>query len=136
MEDFEKRSDIINALKRLERAGAEDSKASLKLKAAADSLADFVLGEIADWQADLPGGWRKDHEVLVCPDDCTDDLNALDDWTVGNGTATRKAAFVFAKAIADGWLDRLAHWMLGSAVLSDKAREAIERAHGQLGADS
>lgn len=119
-------TNVINALKRLERAGSEHSRTTEKLVQAADQLADYVIGQLPREDCDLPGGWRFDYcsQSLVCAYYQAD----TDDTSVGNGYANRWGALWFAQAIARGWLEELSSWLEARAAEDEAAAETIEQA--------
>ncbi len=108
-------SDIINALKRLERAGSEDSRQTKKLVRSAETIGDYIAtfcpAEATGWDGeegvDLPRGY--------CVSPTTGHL-CCGNWPqVG---ADRVRALAFADDIASGWLDELSAW------LEERARES------------
>ncbi len=127
---------VINALKRLERAGSEHSRTTEKLVQAADQLADHIIETslmslernapyTGDVIADLPGAY-----YAVGPRRIVLGRYVLEpeDSSVGSGTATRMSALAFAQDIARGWLDELAEWLEKRAAEDEAAAETIEQA--------
>jgi hypothetical protein len=96
----------IDALKRLERAGSENSRTTEKLKEAAGLTLDCLneLGIPADKL--LPRGYT---------------LNTLDE-------CTRTGAMRVASLVATGWLDELALWMEKENSTTTEAVETLRRA--------
>lgn len=123
-------SDVINALKRLERAGSEDSVATRKLCEAAETLAARVVELLPPVPfagvLELPSDWQSDGYRLRWTDyDKT--------YDVGSGAAPdRQAALQFAVAIADGWLDQLAAWLESRTADSDAAAARLRAASKAL----
>ena len=66
---------IINAVKRLERAGSENSKATQKLREAAVTVAEFIIQQVGRPYSILPRGYRieefkikgQEQLVLIAP---------------------------------------------------------------------
>jgi hypothetical protein len=115
---------IIDSLKRLERAGAADSKATKKLTDAADELADHILDLVgfdpySDNATRLPAG------IQVWPPEPYLRLGCQDWERVGNGVATREGALKFAEVIASGWLDELATWLETRTERAEASAEII-----------
>ena len=128
-------TNIINALKRLERAGSEHSRTTEKLVQAADQLADHIIetslmslernAYTGDVIADLPRAY-----YAVGPRRIVLGRYVLEpqDSSVGSGTATRMSALAFAQDIATGWLEELSSWLEQRAAEDEAAAETIEQA--------
>ena len=115
-------TNVIDSLKRLERAGSENSRTTEKLRLAADALADHIIHgallpleseiDIPDVGVDLPGAWvfAIAPRRLVAPGYPVMD-RSYDMGSVGSESADRRSALLFAATIASGWLDELAAWL-------------------------
>jgi hypothetical protein len=124
-----KDNSVINALKRLERAGSENSRATQKLHEAADKVAQAIINAVP---RHLHGSWLpRDYRIvkitanigearyLVKKGDTDDWGNRHDYWIDGSGgylfgdfncpvpEQTREGSLLFAKDIADGLLDMI-----------------------------
>ena len=122
---------VINALKRLERAGSEDSKTTQKLIGAADRLADHICGVLSDFvlgSANLPRGYFTVQPGVIALAYQWTDKRIL--HYVGHCNADRETALHFAHDIATGWLDELAEWVevqeQGNAEAAAKLRRAAK----------
>jgi hypothetical protein len=138
MEDDMENNNVINALKRLERAGAEDSRTTEKLRESARSLASEIEGMVPHG-VKLPRGYRvisrtchggASYDFLV-KDYHTETEEYIDsgsnfdyylngDFDVTIPGQTRKGVLQFAADIATGWLDEVA------AFLEERAKKATE----------
>lgn len=127
---------VVDALKRLERAGSEHSRTTEKLIQAADQLADYIIETAliplernapytGDVIADLPRAY-----YAVGPRRIVLGGYVLEpqDSSVGSGTATRMSALAFAQDIATGWLEELSSWLEQRAAEDEAAAETIEQA--------
>lgn len=130
-------ADVISSLKRLERAGAEDSRATQKLCQAADVLAEHIIVLLpgGTWgENNLPRGWSHDGRYLVAPRyeiEPGDSVAGID--AEGVGGADRQSALWLAEAIATGWLDELAEWLEAKGAESEAATQRILAAVAALG---
>ena len=102
---------VINAVKRLERAGSESSKATKKLVEAAGVLGDWVanLKGVPGGGEALPRGYWVEaigSSYKLCrPSRHYDKCIYGDKWT------EREEALWLAEDVARGWLDELAAWL-------------------------
>lgn len=107
MEDRD--NSVINALKRLDRAGSEHSKTTQKLIEAADRLAEHIeaaLGDVVGPEAaELPRYYFIGRDALRLGD------AYAEKYWLRHGYMTRQFALHFAHDIATGWLDELAEWV-------------------------
>jgi hypothetical protein len=103
-------NDVINAVKRLERIGDENSQQVTKLKTAVIQVAQAVCDAIpTEEPLKLPGGFRVEFhdgkKVLVME-------RMVGDWFILNvgqpGQLMRRAALDFAREVADGIITRIA----------------------------
>ena len=133
MEDRD--NSVINALKRLERAGSEHSRTTQKLIEAADRLAEEIAPML--WDIGLPhrGVRGKDTQLprryIIGGD--TRELAYLRDYHdtrhyLGHGKADRTTALHFAHDIATGWLGELAEWVEKQGEGNAEATAKLERA--------
>jgi hypothetical protein len=130
-------SSVIDSLKRLERAGAEDSKTTAKLVAAARDLAAYLEREVLpkDVQNEWPApyltsqgdGWVWNGRVLYRGHPDFVEAPASQDWQRGE-------ALLFAQFIAEGWLDRVGDWLEERTQQASAATETLHRASAALGA--
>ncbi len=128
-------SGVIDSLKRLERAGAEDSKTTAKLVAAARDLAAYLEREVLpkdvreEWPAPYlttqGDGWAWNGRVLYRGHPDFEEAPASKDWQRGE-------ALLFAEFIADGWLERVADWMETRTQQASAAAETLHRASAAL----
>ncbi len=115
---------VINALKRLERAGSEESRATAKLREAAGAIADHIAELIPDAEGIvLPYGY-----VVEGYNDSGTYLRYLRDAYANTTGATRDDSLQFARDIADGWLDALGSWLEQRSSESAEAVAVLQRA--------
>lgn len=142
---------IIDALKRLERAGDENSRVTEKLKAATVILAEKIQENIETWDK-LPKGYQllpgsgeynryliknlseKDGKVTYFNETQCEDPYFIDYhkdtflWISRSGKLTRKGALEFAKDISEGLLDEISAHIKEAAKKAEKAAEVLEAA--------
>ena len=131
----DKPNSVINALKRLERAGAESSITTLKLREAVRDLAAAIATDLDSIAHDCPEGqyaWTlprgytleplRNGALLCAPTDGGTDRAELLNSTPIVVPPSRTAALQFAHDIATGWLDELAQWV------EDRTEDAGEAA--------
>ncbi len=124
-------TNVIDALKRLERHGAEHSKTTQKLKEAAAALAEHVASSLP-----RPVPPRT---CLALPRDYWLDAAGLV-WQGRPGLPSsaclrgdsldRNTALQFARDIAEGWLDEVAEWLSARTQADEAAAAELERAAG------
>lgn len=128
-------TNIINSLKRLERAGSEQSRTTEKLREAARVLGEHVVSQLpADVQlgANVYGYYEEVDRML--PRNIVIDRQcqlAYWDHIIGRYVAvdsSREMALRFAHDIADGWLNELAAWLEERAAEDAAATQTIEQA--------
>ena len=115
---------VINALKRLERAGSEHSKTTQKLIEAAGGLAEHIGTTLAGTQGGsdiLPRGYIIQAGSLARRE-------AWGVYYLGHDQATRESALHFAHDIATGWLDELAEWVEAQGKENTEAAAKLDRA--------
>jgi len=148
---------IINAVKRLERAGSEHSRATQKLFAAAAKVAAFIE-ERVPVGVDLPRGYYtrevttnsgsarflcRDIPIPVEGDDeneahvayVTRYVDGLGGHVHGDFRTyvpdqDRETVLRFAEDIAGGLLDEIAAWLESRAVEAEKAASSMEKTLG------
>ncbi len=127
---------ILDVLKRLERAGSEDSKAIQKLHYAAAEVAR-VIEKTVPVEHDLPRGYRvvqKDFDAffLVCRKSdreyWIDGRYPDDDLPRGVPVQTREGSLQFAEDVATGLLDEIAAWLEQRSKESDAAAATLTEA--------
>jgi len=147
---MEKGNSIINAVKRLERAGSEHSRATQKLYEAAREVASLIEAQVPAG-VKLPRGY---YVKEICSNvGCADFLcikipleyagtqhyeetRYIDGigrylhgdfhcWVPGQDRAT---VLKFAEDIADGLLDEIAEWLEARAAKAEQAAEVLENA--------
>lgn len=132
-------SDVITALKRLERAGAEEGKTAGKLKSATAELASYLVDLLpaVDDGDDLEAGIRLPRGYCLDPGG---DLGT-GAWSEGGMVLsrhpediTRADALHFAHDIATGWLEELAGWLEDENAENEDAAETLHRASAALAA--
>lgn len=139
-------SDVINAVKRLERAGSENSRATKKLHDAASEVAYLIKHQVPVG-ADLPRGYNVvevNSNVGICrflllPNGCDEYGEPQSLWIDGTGNylhgdfrceipdQTREGSLQFAKDIADGLLNEIAAWLESRVNEADSAAETLEQ---------
>lgn len=139
----------LQALARLEQAGARDAQATMPLQAAAQYVADRVALQLrhhcpalSSEAVVLPRGYQlcklHDEPQLRLPPnrdagyDRGDPLNRSDSWTVGSYGPSRAAALQFSADIATGLLDDLAQWVEARTPESLAATALLEAAISAL----
>src|SRR5262245_30430730 len=139
-------SNVINSVARLERAGAENSRATKKLHDAASQVADFICGRVPI-NVKLPRGYKVvrvksnvgSADFLVRESGDTDEFGYLvRQWIDGTGSflhgdfhaevpaQTRAGSLQFAKDVAEGLLDEIAAFLEKRAAESDAAASTLE----------
>jgi hypothetical protein len=126
---------IIDSLKRLERAGSENSRATEKLRSAASDVAAAIEAISHDFRdVPLPRGYvvetYQGAPYLMSREQNDDDYYSVRYAFFGRRgeDPTRAAILEFAADIADGWLDELAEFLESRQVESNKAAEILEAA--------
>jgi hypothetical protein len=138
-------NDVINALKRLERAGDAHSKATEKLIDAAKTLGE-TLENILPVGVDLPRGYKVirvsvnvGSAVFLVREDYDEK-----DWITGLGAylfddfnawipdCSRQAALRFAEDVAEGLLDEFALFLEERAAKDEGATETLTAAISRL----
>lgn len=127
---------VINALKRLERAGSETSRTSAKLIAAAgmagERVASVVLAAVAAERAELPRGYAALSQFGWLPEGPRLAFRRYPpnggDYYLVVVTEDRSAACAFAADIASGLLDELAAWLEARQGEDETAIATLERA--------
>jgi hypothetical protein len=109
---------VVDALKRLERAGDEHSRATEKLRQAAYALSEH-LRPLVPQREELPRGYQYHYDVLCSQVDCEVWREVCED---------RETALAFARNIATGWLDDLATWLEKRAAEDETATRRLENA--------
>lgn len=146
-------NDVINALKRLQRAGSETSQSTEKLHEAVRVLASHITRLVPDG-VELPRGYRA---MVVASNVGGETFLTLpsedrDEWTGERGVVyvdglggplhgdfrceipaqTRKTSLAFAADVADGWLDELAAWLEARGAEDKAATERLQKAAGAM----
>ncbi len=120
---------VIDALKRLERAGDEHSRTTEKLVAAARTLAEHIAGQCGFDHGDFRGVLLEElPRNYVIYHDATGIGPASWDYDADRWLgvwANRQTALEFAGAIATGWLDELAEWLDQRAAEDQAACDAL-----------
>ena len=121
----EKTNSIINALKRLDRAGDENSKATEKLKVAASEVADRIIGTVPIGVS-LPRNYtavRCRSNVGTCEYLIKDYEGTREEWINGYGgymhgdfncwipDQTRQGVLQFARDVSEGLIDEIAKFL-------------------------
>ena len=130
-------NDVVNALKRLERAGSEHSRTTDKLREAAAEVAKFIEGNV-------PVGMELPRGYIVLRDDGSSYLMTPEVEEVSGQYCypcqyalypggskpfpTRAALHEFAKDIADGWLDEVAEMLERVAEEDSASTQTLEAA--------
>lgn len=140
-------SDVISSLKRLERAGSENSKATEKLIAAAGAVA-YTIAEMIPAACfgadDFSANCYSDNCFVLARANTLDLIVDAENWRTGvrkvylgqmdhTVDADRDHALQFAAQIAEGLLDELAECLEAMGQASEKATEMLETAKAQLG---
>lgn len=140
-------NDVINAVKRLERAGSENSRATKKLHEAVRTVADFICDQVPRGVT-LPRGYFTQRVHSNIGGETFLYLGTLylgtgEDEAVGIDTTggylhgdfncpmpgqTRAGSLQFAKDVAEGLLDEIAVWLEQRASESDSATKTLEAA--------
>lgn len=129
-------NDVINAVKRLKRAGDENSRATQKLRDAASTVAGTVEQFFADQGTHcLPRDYCVNvgrYTYLLSPP-VADDDNIMESIRYplypgsDNPPTPRRVLLDFAKDIANGWLDEVAVWLESRTKAADVAADTILR---------
>lgn len=125
-----KENNIINALKRLERTGDENSRFTQKLEEATIVVSKKIIETLYDlpYCVSLPKGYfiQKDRSVIEL-------IKQVGEYATYNLTyipdITRQGCYQFAQDIADGLLSEIAKFMEERVSKTKKAIEIIENAH-------
>lgn len=142
---------LANAIARLERAGAENSKATKKLRAAASALATWLEAQPGiPVDTEMPRGYYI-HRVrsnvasalFLCrdvPDYTYDTREMCRVYIDGTGAylhgdfhceipeCSRAALLDFAADVAAGWLEEVAQWIEERAAKDASASSVLEQA--------
>jgi hypothetical protein len=127
-------TNVINSLKRLERAGSEQSRTTEKLLDAAHILSQHVVEHLPhDVQLGANVYGDEMVERLLPRDIAIDRQRQLAYWDhmIDRYVAvdsSREMALHFAHDIADGWLNELAAWLEERAAEDAAATQTIEQA--------
>ena len=122
-------SSVINALKRLERAGSEHSKTTEKLVEAARIVAEQLVALLPDGVTlrEFRGDYERtdDDRLLVQVE--------LGSWARLTGVSTvtsyqRRAALKFAEDLAGGLLDQVASYLEKDAAVAIEATSKLRAA--------
>jgi len=132
---------IIDSVKRLERSGAENSRATQKLRDAAEKLAKHCEDLIDDTMCgvSLPRGYvvegRDGSRYLMSRRVRADDYDGGDfrsAYYEAGVTTPREDLLILAADVAEGWLDELATFFdqrgAESTSAADVITQALERA--------
>lgn len=146
--------DVTTAINRLQRAGADSSRATKKLHEAADQAALMVIEALP---RELVSAFDPDHGVQdsILPrgyyvqrvrsnvGSALYLMSRSDEWIGGQGTLggylhgdfhastgeqTREGSLRFAKDVAEGWLDELSAFLEAAAAKETAAAEVLENA--------
>lgn len=128
-------TNVIDALKRLERAGAEDSRATQRLVEAAGVLGRHIAAHLPPETAPqvneydhllypLPRSFAVRGESLVRFWDRDPDYDRPVD-------ADRETALFFAREVATGWLDELAEWLEARTAEADESAATLDAARDE-----
>ena len=144
--------DLISAVKRLERAGDENSKATKKLHEAAKTVA-YLIEAQAPVGVKLPHGYSVERvksnvgsdEFLTVPHDKVNEFGEREYfWIDGCGRylhgdfhaqvpgQTRAGSLKFAKDVAEGLLDEIAEFLEKRKEESESAATVLEQAAEKL----
>lgn len=120
---------LINALARLERAGAENSKATAKLHEAIKVIAAQIKDSVPS-NTDLPRGYQvyssNTAYYLGKQGDFIEPYGERD-WIKIDWSQSRKASLQFAKDVADGLLDEIAAWLEERAAKATEMTTVLEQ---------
>jgi hypothetical protein len=137
---------IIDSLKRVERAGDANSRATEKLFSAVHAVADLIADTIApfSWRHTftLPGGRETEYSVehrngsrylchALIPEDDLEQAYC-GEFLCHDRVWNRSTALAFARDVADGLLDAIAEWLEKRAAENDAASETLEKATAKL----
>ena len=142
---------IIDSLKRVERAGDANSRATEKMFSAVHQVADMIADKLApfEWKErfHLPnrkgtsaGVWysveRREGSRYLCregePESDQDAYYMTDEFLIQDRIWNRLTALAFARDVADGLLDAIAEWLEKRAAENDAASETLEKATAKL----
>jgi hypothetical protein len=137
-------NNVINAVKRLERAGSENSRATQKLFEAASKVAGLVE-KMAPDSVKLPRGYKVIYasaniggcHFLIRGDEEEENADFIDgigeylygDFNCFIPNQTRRSVLKFAEDIAGGWLDEVAAFLEERAKKSDENSETLDSAN-------
>ena len=146
---------IIDAVKRLQKSGEENSRMTEKLKESADQVARLIIDQCPP-ELDLPRSYRVvqckywNSYMHIDPDDCWEwclrtpvffdqdgerTYYVLDVETRGSDPnsfksytpANRKACFHFCKDISEGLLDEISEFLENRTKKAEQAIEQLEK---------
>jgi hypothetical protein len=137
---------IINAVKRLERAGSENSRTTQKLFGAARQVAELIEDMVPAGE-ELPRGYyvkkvqsNIGYGLFLCYDELVENNLEITRYIDGIGGylhgdfhcwipgQDRDTVLQFAKDVATGFLDEIAEWLEKRAEENQKATEVLENA--------
>jgi len=138
---------IVDSLKRVERAGDANSRATQKLFSAVHAVADLIADDLApfEWRQcfNLPGRKqpsagvrysveRRDGTRYLCregeAENDQDTYYMTSEFLIHDRAWNRLTALEFARDIADGLLDAIAEWLEKRAANSEEAAAILEKA--------
>ena len=111
---------VIDALKRLERAGSENSRATAKLMEAAGAVSAVVVAMVPSG-IDLPQRYMVRAGALAS-------WAPWEDGGMVRVDRDRDRALAFARDIAEGWLGELAEWLEARVAEAAAATAILEAA--------
>lgn len=125
-------SNLIDSLKRLERAGAENSRTTEKLREAAVEVAIKIAVTVAPHdrtRVELPRGY----EICAWEDEAGAAFGYLrpaesSDYFEAGATPSLASAQIFAADIASGLLDEIAAFLEERAAQNEQATATLEAA--------
>lgn len=121
-------ADVIDAVKRLERAGSEHSRATEKLCEAAAKLAEHVN---VIWPREAEAYQSRGVQIsqgTITVDYWTTDGDVFTERLHPHGVNSRGAAMRLAELVADGLLTELADWIEQQVEDAEAAATTLETA--------
>jgi len=121
---------VINALKRLERAGAENSETTRKLIEATRVLSEAVAARIKSDYMELPAFYRcRFHGEDTC---WLESSEGTMGWSSLSANCDRDMALRFAGNIAQGWLNEVVQLLEKRKQEDQEATTSLEAATQEL----
>lgn len=125
-------SELTNAIERVGRAGSENSRATAKLIAACQTLADHICDEVIGFCVDIPFETNYEKYCIQGTPKYLSMQKSNDDgygsFFLPSCNWGREECLKFSHDVANGLLDHISHWLESRAKETEEAAIAVESA--------